>query len=254
MPTETQNRTSQHAHAGFAPEILSWARMLAGAFLAYTAFTTVALAQYSIPSESMAPSLEVGDRVLVSKFAYGYSRYSLPYGLAHLAPSGAQRMFEHLPARGDVVVFMHAHDEKVMIKRLIGLPGDVIEVRAGALYVNGEAAALSEPTPLVRDAYEHGLESAIAYDETLPRSVTYPIHHFPTPNALSEFGPYRVPQGYFFAMGDNRDNSLDSRWIGMGPVPLENLIGRAETVIFAPRACDSARVACRRRWLAPMHH
>lgn len=228
--------------------------MLAGAFLAYTAFTTVALAQYSIPSESMAPSLEVGDRVLVSKFAYGYSRYSLPYGLAQLAPSGAQRMFEHLPARGDVVVFMHPQEHKVMIKRLIGLPGDIIEVRAGALYVNGEAAELSEPTPLVRDAFEHGLESAIAYDETLPRGVTYPIHHFRQHNALAEFGPYQVPEGSFFAMGDNRDNSLDSRWIGMGPVPLENLIGRAETVLYAPRGCAAASAACRRRWLEPMHH
>jgi signal peptidase I len=252
MSTPSSNQPP--AESGLIAEFWSWARVLSGAFLAYTALTTAAVAQYSIPSESMAPSLEVGDRVLVSKFAYGYSRYSLPFGLSHFAPAGADRLFERLPARGDVVVFMHPQEDKVMIKRLIGLPGDVIEVRGGALYINGEAAALSEPTPLVRDAFEHGRETAIAFDETLPQGVTYPIHHFPVANALSEFGPYQVPEGYFFAMGDNRDNSLDSRWIGMGPAPLENLIGRAETVIFAPRGCQAEGAPCRDRWMSPLHN
>src|SRR5262249_8352082 len=146
-----------------------------GALLIFSAVTTVAFAQYSIPSESMIPTLEVGDRVFVSKMAYGYSRHSLPFNLGFLLPHEEHRLFERLPARGDVVVFIHPQENKVMIKRLIGLPGDVIEVRDSHLIINGQPVQLSDGAPLVRRAYEHGLENAIRYQETLPGGVRHEI-------------------------------------------------------------------------------
>jgi len=236
-------------------ELKDLPRTVIGAFLVYVAVTTAAFANYSIPSESMTPTLEVGDRVVVSKPAYGYSRYSLPFDLGNFLPAEQHRLFEQMPHRGDVVVFMHPQADRVMIKRLIGLPGDVIEVRDGHLSLNGQPLDLSQGEPLVRRAYEHGLESAIRYEETLPGGVRHPIHLFPQGNEFDNFGPYTVPAGHFFFMGDNRDNSLDSRWEGMGPVPLENLIGRAETVYYAGRACNrDVGVTCPQpRWLKPLH-
>ncbi|HVY86272.1 MAG TPA: signal peptidase I [Caulobacterales bacterium] len=233
-------------------EALSWAKTLAGAFAVYCAVTTVAFANYSIPSESMAPTLEVGDRVVVSKYAYGYSRYSLPLNLGALFPHGMHRLFEHLPARGDVVVFIHPRDGRTIIKRLVGLPGDVIEVRGGRLSINGQELPSTTPTFLMRQHYPEGLEAAYEREETLPGAVQHVVHEFPSGSPLDNFGPYRVPDGAVFMMGDNRDNSLDSRASEMGPVPIENLIGRAETVYFAPRGCNADQ-SCRARWLKPMH-
>jgi signal peptidase I len=236
-------------------EVKEWARTLVGAFLVYLAVTTVAFANYSIPSESMTPTLEVGDRVVVSKIAYGYSRQSLPLGLGNLLPPSEHRFLERMPARGDVIVFMHPQEDKVMIKRLIGLPGDVIQVINGRLSINGQAVDTSQGQPLVRRAYEHGLESAVRYEETLPNGIRHPIHLFPQGNEFDNFGPYTVPAGHFFFMGDNRDNSLDSRYSGMGVVPMDNLIGKAETVYYAGRTCDhNVGVTCPQpRWLRPLH-
>jgi len=207
-------------------------RFLVVAVPAYLAFTTVAFAAYHIPSESMVPALEVGDRVVVSKFAYGYSRQSLPF-IGGMLPPSRTRFLEQMPKRGDVIVFQHPHEDKVMIKRLIGLPGDEIAVRGGVLWVNGEPVPRTNPEPIVRAAHGGSLEHATRYTEGLPGGVTHVIHEFSDDEPLDEFGPYIVPDGDVFAMGDNRDNSLDSRWSGMGPVPMENLIGRAETVYFA---------------------
>ena len=232
-----------------------WSKTIIGAAAVYLAVTTAAFANYSIPSESMTPTLEVGDRVVVSKMAYGWSRHSLPLNLGFLLPPEQHRLFERMPNRGDVIVFMHPYENKVMIKRLVGLPGDVIEVRHGLLTINGAPVERSGGEPLVRRAAENGLESAIRYEETLPNGLRHPIHQFPEGNEFDDFGPYTVPAGHVFFMGDNRDNSMDSRWVGMGPVPMENLIGKAETVYFAGRSCNpSVGVACpQARWLRPMH-
>src|SRR5262249_25509502 len=150
---------------------------------------------------------------------------------------------------------MHPIEHRVIIKRLIGLPGDVIEVKEGRLSINGQALLMSEGTPLVRRAYEHGLESAIRYEETLPGGVKHPIHLFPQGHESDNFGPYTVPAGHVFMMGDNRDNSADSRFPSMGPVPIENLIGKAETVYFPGGACrPGVGVTCPQpRWLRPFH-
>lgn len=236
-------------------EIVEWVRVAAGAFVVYLTFTTVAFAQYSIPSESMAPTLEVGDRVIVSKFAYGYSRHSLPLNIGALLPAGEHRFLEQQPRRGDVVVFIHPVDGKVMIKRLIGLPGDVIQMQGGRLLLNGEVLPVSAGEQLVRVAHDHGREWVTRSFETLPDGVRHAVHDRSSQAEFDTYGPYTVPEGHVFFMGDNRDNSYDSRWDGMGPVPLDNLIGRAETVFFAPRDCDrDPTVSCARpRWLKPLH-
>jgi signal peptidase I len=208
-------------------------RFLLVAVPAYLAFTTVAFAAYHIPSESMVPAMEVGDRVIVSKFAYGYSRQSLPLNIGALLPAGRTRLLEQAPKRGDVIVFMHPQEDKVMIKRLIGLPGDEIALRDGVLWINGEKVLRHDGETIVRVAQGGALEPAARYKENLPGGVTHVIHEFSDHEVYDEFGPYVVPPRHVFAMGDNRDNSMDSRWSGMGPVPMDNLIGRAETVYFA---------------------
>ena len=237
-------------------EAIEWAKTLGGAFLAYLAFTTVAFAQFRIPSESMVPHLEVGDRVTVSKFAYGYSRHSLPFNIGFLLPHGEHRLFGNLPRRGDVAVFIHPQTGDTMIKRLIGLPGDTIEVVEGELVINGERLPVTEPTTLLRLANPEGLrEFAQRREETLPGGITHSIHNLTDGGHFDTFGPYTVPEGHLFFMGDNRDNSLDSRWEGMGPVPLENLIGRAELVYATATCRQDPTVACPMpRWMRPLHH
>ncbi|WP_395644669.1 signal peptidase I [Terricaulis sp.] len=241
-------------------ELLEWGKTIAGAFLVYLGFTTVAFANYAIPSESMVPHLEVGDRVVVSKFSYGYSRFSLPFNLGVMLSRGEHRLFEQMPHRGDVAVFVHPFDNtKVMIKRIIGLPGDVIEVRDGVLFINGEESTTSQPTTLlrlVRGGSRISREFARRYEETIPGGVTHAVHDLTDAGRLDNFGPYTVPAGHFFAMGDNRDNSADSRDMNaMGPVPIENLIGRAEIVYYATGCGNDHTVACPMpRWMKPLHH
>lgn len=236
--------------------LIEWAKTIAGAFLAYVAFTTVAFANYRIPSESMVPHIEVGDQVVVSKFAYGYSRYSLPFDLGGLLPAGDGRLFESLPRRGDVVVFIHPRNGETMIKRAIGLPGDTIEMREGALLINGVAVETSPRELLLRAIAPAGREWAERYEERLPDGYAHITHNLSDHAPLDNFGPYVVPARHLFMMGDNRDNSLDSRWDGMGPVPMENLIGRAEITYVTRTNCgDDPTVTCpMQRWLRPLHH
>ena len=252
MP-ERQNLT-QNARP-LSETTAEWTKTIVGAFLAYVTFSTFAFANYSIPSESMVPHLEVGDRVAVSKFAYGYSRYSLPFDAGALLPAQTQRLFGRMPHRGDVVVFVHPIDGKVMIKRAIGLPGDTIEMREGELWINHRRVETGERRRLEREAYEDGPQWGDEYDEVLPGGVRHAVLDLRADNPFDNFGPYVVPEGRIFFMGDNRDNSLDSRWSGMGTAPIENLIGRAEIVYAAPRGCASDGAECpMRRWLRPLHH
>jgi signal peptidase I len=219
-------------------------------------FNTVGWAQYSIPSESMAPTLEVGDRVLVSKWAFGYSRFSAPIVWRFLPP-GEGRAFSSSPRRGDVVVFAHPRDGRTMIKRLVGLPGDIVEMRAGRLVVNGDLASYARVREVVRlPPGEKSLFRAYNAEEQAERvegreHLTLDID----PGGVGDrWGPMAVPEGHFLFMGDNRDNSDDGRFADMGFVSSERLIGRAETVIFAPRGCaPSPEVSCfRSRFLKPL--
>ena len=186
---------------------------------------------FNIPSGSMIPTLLVGDYLFVSKYAYGYSRYSFPFGL-HLFDG---RIWAAMPQRGDIVVFKLPRDETTdYIKRVIGLPGDKIQMIEGILYINGTAV------PRVRDGEyvtedSFGAATRVArYRETLPNGVSYDTLDM-EPNGFADNTPiYNVPPGHLFMMGDNRDNSQDSRVLSaVGYVPVENLVGRAEVIFFS---------------------
>lgn len=248
--------TQGERESGWRAELTDWVKTGVAAFSAFIAFTTVAFAQYEIPSESMVPHLEVGDRVTVSKFAYGYSRYSLPFEAGRLLPAHNDRFFASLPRRGDVVVFIHPVSGMTMIKRAIGLPGDVIEVRNGDLFINGVRAPTSSAEAIQRRSYTGARQSGQRYDETLPGGIVHATLTLTPQGQFDTYGPYTVPDDHIFFMGDNRDNSLDSRWSGMGVVPMENLIGRAELVyVTALGDCESGEITCpMQRWLRPPHH
>ena len=198
---------------------------------------TVAFEPFNIPSGSMIPTLLVGDYLFVSKFAYGYSRYSIPFS----PDLFSGRIFGSLPKRGDVVVFKNMHDGYVdYIKRIVGLPGDHIQVRGGVLYVNGQPAVQHPAGPVIADDETGVPLQETGYTETLPfGGPTHEIARMARaddnsfPNTTPE---YVVPEGNLFAMGDNRDNSLDSRFMdgrGVGFLPVENLVGRAEFIFFS---------------------
>jgi signal peptidase I len=207
---------------------------------------TVAFEPFNIPSASMVPTLLVGDYLFVSKYAYGYSRYSLPLGLNLF--SG--RIFFHQPERGDVAVFrLPSNPSTDYIKRIVGLPGDRIQVIAGVLQINGVPVKREKIEPFVEVEGFRRLETT-QYIETLPSGRRHPILERYTTTPLDNTPVFDVPPGYFFAMGDNRDNSSDSRVDpasgGVGFVPFENLVGRAEFLFFSTDG--SARIWEIWRW------
>ncbi|MEO1091222.1 MAG: signal peptidase I [Pseudomonadota bacterium] len=183
---------------------------------------------FNIPSGSMKPTLLVGDYLFTSKFSYGYSRYSLPFGLP-LIPG---RIWFTMPERGDVAVFKLPSDNRTdYIKRIIGLPGDRIQVREGILYLNDQAVPRTPLPPFVDE--DLGDRSFPRYRETLPNGRSYEVLDLTSTGALDNTRVFEVPPGHVFAMGDNRDNSQDSRTRGVGPIPIENLVGRADMIFFS---------------------
>lgn len=182
---------------------------------------------FSIPSGSMKDTLLVGDYLFVSKFSYGYSKYSLPF-----APDLFEgRIWSDNPERGDIAVFKFPPNPNIdYIKRVVGLPGDKIQMIDGALHING-VAVKRERGPLFSDD-ETG-QFVQSYIETLPNGVTYStldVNNSSTDNTRV----FEVPEGHYFMMGDNRDNSSDSR-LGVGFVPLENFVGKANVIFFSIR-------------------
>jgi len=219
-----------------------WALLIAGVF------RTLFFQPFWIPSGSMKDTLLIGDFLFVNKMAYGYSRYSCPFSACPI--SG--RIMGSEPERGDVVVFRHPVNGNDFIKRLIGLPGDKIQIKDSVLHINGQAVKI-EPAGVFTEIYERqgsagtfprcsnnpGIgavcEKARAI-ETLPNGVSHNILDI-TKQAQDNTGVYVVPEGHYFFMGDNRDNSTDSRFPqnagGVGYVPYENIIGRADRIMFS---------------------
>ena len=199
---------------------------------------TVAYEPFNIPSGSMIPTLLVGDYLFVSKFSYGYSRYSLPFGLP-LFSGRIYLPFSHLPERGDVTVFKLPTDPSTdYIKRIVGLPGDHLQMRHGELYINDQLVPRRSAGDYI---YEEGGTTIVLhrYIEALPRGpgkkpLEHPIIKIGDDGPLDNTPVYEVPPGHYFAMGDNRDNSQDSRVLSaVGYVPAENLVGKAQFLFFS---------------------
>lgn len=185
---------------------------------------------FHIPSGSMRPGLLVGDFIFVSKYEYGYSRYSFPFGLMPIK----DRVFAKTPERGDVIVFRLPSNPSInYIKRLIGLPGDVIQVKDSVLYLNGKAVERKMVKPFTEKDV-NGKEFIVdQYQEILPSGKSYNIiekgYKLPQDNT----NEYIVPEGHYFFMGDNRDNSKDSRFYDVSFVPERNIVGQAKIIFMS---------------------
>jgi signal peptidase I len=216
------------------------------------ALRSLIIQPFNIPSGSMLPTLYIGDYLVVAKWPYGYSRYSFSFGF----PSFSGRVFTHYPKRGDVVVFRVPAENADLIKRVIGVPGDTVEVRGGRLILNGRPVSRT-PLPAVKVPMSYnspcrvippampkvaalGGEQYCLFDgylETLPGGPSYTVLDQVPHGQADDFEPVKVPEGHLFLMGDNRDDSLDSRYAtyagGIGMVPVENLIGRAMVTFWS---------------------
>lgn len=186
---------------------------------------------FNIPSGSMKPTLLVGDYLFVNKPAYGYSRYSFPFGIAPIE----ERIWPKEPARGDVIVFALPTNAGIdYIKRVIGLPGDTIQVRRGRLFINDVLVPRDlVDTKEIKDD-DGNIQIVNEYIETLPDGAVHSIYEESDSEPLDSTPRYTVPDDHYFVMGDNRDNSQDSRVADhVGPVPFENIVGRADFLFFS---------------------
>jgi signal peptidase I len=210
-------------------QALQLAGVVAAVFLAKGAIAE----PFYVPSGSMEPTLLIGDALLASKFPYGYSTASLPMQI-NLPETG--RVFEETPKRGDVVVFRWPGDNsQAWVKRVVGLPGDRIQMRQGQLFINDHPATL-KPDGIGEAEDDNGnLEPAYRYVETLPNGVAHAIFKIRDNGRLDNTVEVVVPPGKLFVLGDNRDNSADSRVPvgagGVGLLPMDNLVGRADAVV-----------------------
>jgi signal peptidase I len=201
--------------------------------LAVTIAKSALAEPYYVPSGSMEPTLKIGDELLATKYNYGYSTASLPLFM-HFPARG--RVFGALPHRGDVVVFRPPADpSQIWVKRVIGLPGDRIAVRDGRVWINGAAVGL-KPDGLGRDEIENGTRQLVPqFLETLPGGRQHLIFQETTDGPLDNMPTVTVPRGRLFVMGDNRDNSEDSRVPtsvgGVGLLPVGNLVGRVDVLL-----------------------
>ena len=196
-------------------------------------FRTFVYQPFNIPSGSMIPTLVVGDYVLAAKYAYGYSRFSFPYAPSFI--SGRFRAAD--PAYGDIVVFALPKDTStVYVKRVVGLPGDRIQMRDGQLFLNDKPVARVALKEISAGSVCGGEVGAKVkrWRETMPNGVSYITYDCVDNGYVDNTQVYTVPSGHFFAMGDNRDNSTDSRFMSqMGYIPLDNLVGKVTRIFWS---------------------
>lgn len=212
---------------------LGQAMQLAGIVLAVFIAKGAIAEPFYVPSGSMEPTLLIGDALLASKYPYGYGTASLPM---QITLPETKRVFEGTPKRGDVVVFRWPGDSsQAWVKRVVGLPGDRIQMRQGQLFINDHPAAL-KPDGVAEAEDDNGnVERAYRYVETLPNGVSHAILKLRDNGRLDNTPEVTVPPGKLFVLGDNRDNSADSRVPvregGVGLLPMDNLVGRADAVV-----------------------
>jgi len=223
--------------ASAGQEISEFAKTAIFAVLLALIIRTFFFEPFNIPSGSMKPTLLVGDYLFVSKPAYGYSRYSFPFALAPIEG----RIGGKAPLRGDVIVFKLPTNTSVdYIKRIVALPGETVQVREGRLYINGKKVQREEKGYVDVDSDYGAPIRMMEYLETLPGGVQHSIYEEDDDMPLDNTPIYVVPEGHYFAMGDNRDHSQDSRVTQLvGPIPLENIVGRADFLFFSTNGTGS---------------
>ncbi|WP_185985624.1 signal peptidase I [Aureimonas mangrovi] len=214
-------RAERKEKGGFGETV----KVIVQALLLALVIRTFLFQPFSIPSGSMMPTLLVGDYLFVTKWSYGFSKYSFP-----LSPDLFDgRVLASDPELGDVVVFRKPNEPQVdYIKRLVGMPGDRVQMRDGVLYLNGEAV----PKEPVETFVGSDGERVPQYRETLPNGVSYLTLDITPASAGDNTREFVVPEGHYFMMGDNRDNSADSRF-DVGYVPFENFVGKAQVIFFS---------------------
>lgn len=245
--TDLTDETPDEVKMTLKERIISELKFIAGLIAFLLVFWTTIFGHFKIPSESMQPTLEVGDHLYVSKFAYGFSKHSLPVGLHHLpVPEG--RIFSRLPKRGDVAVFRHPHQKIVMIKRVVGLPGDTVRVTAGRLYINDQVVdrELIQKRLYKTFRYNKDVNVAVYEEKFSEESDPHLIYERGDRERFDETKKFTVPSDTVFFMGDNRDGSSDSRAdvrlndpknSGPGFVHVDYLIGRADLIMFSRYKC-----------------
>jgi len=232
--SETMQASAPPEKSGAMAEIVEIAKTVVYA-LAIALFLRVLFFQpYTIPSASMEPNVYEGDYIIVTKWDYGYSKYSIPFA----PPLFSGRVAEKKPERGDIVVFALPHDPHIdYIKRIIGLPGDRIQMKKGLLYLNGVQVPRVNKGTFREDSSYGFMHDVTRFQETLPGGKTYMTNDWGPDGDLDNTSEFLVPEHHYFMMGDNRDNSSDSRVApeagGVGYVPAENLEGKARIVLLS---------------------